>query len=92
MITIHKQSNGINRFSIHSRHEFFNCDELTVSIKKDVIIIRKPILSDVKRCKVTHYNNGSRCITVNSDKLNIGSYEIDKEDSTEDELVIYLEL
>jgi hypothetical protein len=91
MIVINKQSCEINRFSINSKHDFFNCEELIISIKKDRLIIRKPKLSDIKRCKVTFFNNKMKCITVMSSKLNVGVFKIDEEDSNEDELVVYFD-
>lgn len=81
-----------NSLMIHSKNKFFKCKELTITIKEGVVKLRKPTLSDQKVYTVNDCNGYRNSITISNQFLKEGIFDIDPDDSTEDELVIYLDL
>lgn len=77
-----------------SNNSFFQEEKIVINVFTDYISIKLPYIDDVKNIYATSkYGNGpSRKVSVRDRYMNIpnGRYVIDEEDSTEDELIIYL--
>jgi len=80
---------------IFSRHEFFQCEEVVVSVTDDKITITKPTIDFIGRtskCTTKYIRKTSDhkqiCVGV---VLPYGRYLIDEEDSNEDRIVIFFE-
>ena len=75
---------------ISSKLSWFDCDAVIFKIYPSHISITKPIIDyNGKTYKPTKQRNLFRFSVVVVDILPVGTFYIDNEDSTEDELVIY---
>ena len=76
---------------IASNNAFFNDDYIIVKAQENYITISKPTMDFIgKTQKIERFRNRMNSATIKLD-VPLGVYEIDFEDSTEDELIIYLD-
>jgi len=89
--------NHRNNYLIQVKNDFIVINEYyNVIVTDEKIIIKRPLLSDVKMVKAVHTVSNWVNITFNSDLDFIpdgisNKYLIDEDESDEDQLVIYFE-
>lgn len=82
-----------NQRIIYSKHSIFKNEYLKVFCDENILRISVPDINYSGKMHKTSKNNFSeliRVISITSEFLNTGKYEISEDDSTEDEIVIYL--
>ncbi|HDY67384.1 MAG TPA: hypothetical protein ENH85_06320 [Candidatus Scalindua sp.] len=83
----------MNQFLFSTKNDFFKTKELVVKIDDESIVFRKPTIDWVGPThKTTKYNKSYeewRNLVLYDDRLITGKFEIDDEDSDEDQVVIY---
>jgi len=83
-----EKNNDKGQLKIVSNSNWFDSEYVIVNVEEDCIIISKPILDYTGRMfKVM--NIGLNSLVKLTLELPIGNFEIDQEESTEDELVVY---
>ncbi len=92
-INICKRSENSNGFLLSTKNDFFKNKELVVKIDDKSIVFRKPTLDWVglihKPRKYSKLYEEWRNVCLYDDRLITGRFEIDEEDSDEDQVVIY---
>ena len=92
-ILIYKIPHRDNSFDIASNSPFFHVEHLLVDVKEGVITFKVPDIDNLKKVHRPFTNKKSpewRSWGASSEFLKTGRFEFDEEDSTEDEVVIYL--
>lgn len=94
-ITIHN-GRRYGQYGIASNCLFFQNDYLKVDVFDNYLVFSIPTIDYSGRMYKTSRLSGRdgksglwRSLTIVNDLLNIGKFKIDKEDSTEDEMVVY---
>jgi len=77
-----------NQVGICTKNTFFSSGEIVVEATYEKIVFRKPTLESTRVHKCTPDASNWYRINIVAD-IPIGTYLIDKEDSNEDELVVY---
>ena len=79
-----------NQLRIASKHPFFNNDRIIVKSDDECITLSVPNLDfRGKSCGTTVIGKEWRGLSVSNAPLQLGVFEIDEDESDEDELVIY---
>ena len=84
------------KFQISSKHPMFQNEYLRVKVCDDCITISVPTIDYNGKVHKTTFNNKPhnnfwKGFGITNDTLCEGKFEIDEEDSSEDELVIYID-
>jgi hypothetical protein len=90
-ILIHNNT-GQNQYMIGAKHPMFKNEYVKVNVSSDCLVFSVPTLDYKGKMYKTHINNKSidwRYFSVTNELLITGKFEIDTEESTEDELVVY---
>ena len=89
-ILIHYCKSG-NQFRISSKHPMLKNEYVKISVNGNCLAISVPTLDYVGKAykPQTITRNGWRQVAVRNKLLKTGRFEIDTEESTEDELVVY---
>lgn len=91
-IRVHKRADSRHRM-ISSTDDFFKNEYLKAEVMDDCIIFTVPTLDYkggmYKTSVKKNAPNGLRYFTIVDERINIGKFEIDEEESNEDEIVVY---
>lgn len=91
-IRIH-EGTGIDHKRISSTDDFFKNEYLKAKVEDDCIIFTVPTLDYngrmYKTCVKNNTPDGLRMFTIVDERISLGKFEIDEEESTEDEIVVY---
>ena len=83
---------GRNQYIISGKHPMFKNEYVKVNVSYDCLVFSVPTLDYKGKMYKTQFNNKSinwRYFSVTNELLINGKFEIDTEESTEDELVVY---
>lgn len=81
-----------NNFILKVKHKLCKNDGLIVKCTEDIITIERPGMSYTgKLFKPSKGLSGWYGVSIKSDFTEVGKYLIDKDESNEDKIVIYLE-
>lgn len=80
----------INSFKIFCDDKLFDDERLILTITEEEMIISRSSLDDDHKANAVFNGRYGRCLTRTSEYLKIGEYQIDREDSDEDNLYIPL--
>ena len=91
-ISISSQSHNNTWCTLRTKNAFMNTAYVRLLVDDDKIVITRPALDYTGKTLQPHdHHNGWRSISINDERVAVGRYHIDEEESDEDQLVIYLD-
>lgn len=90
-IRIAKRKNKIDSFRIYTTHQFFHTEYVVINITYDKIVFTLPDIDDTKKKYKVNIPHQSIMggVSIKNEMLVDGKYFIDKDETTQDELIIY---